>query len=339
MRHAKKVWTVAVVLTTPTLFYGCEPRTTVGVLTASGTVEATEADLGFELPGRIQSLSVGEGDVVTAGSVLAVLEQAELDAGVAASVARVGAAEARLRELRRGTRRQELAAAEAALQAARRRESDAFTEADRARRLFEGGALSRQALDRLETAAEVARSSRIQAEQALELAREGPSTETVEAQVAMVEQARANLARAEAALSKTVLKAPFDGRITLRHREPGETTAPGAPVLTLQNPNDRWVRIYVPAAQVGRLSIGQAAEVRADTYPDRRYAGVVVFIGSEAEFTPRNVQTPEERMRLVYPVKVRLTGDPAFDLKPGLPADVILGGSAEPNVGEPTVIR
>jgi HlyD family secretion protein len=100
-------------------------------------------------------------------------------------------------------------------------------------------------------------------------------------------------------------------------------------VLTVLDPDDRWVRIYVAENEIGRVGIGQAAEIRSDTWPERTYGGEVVFVGSEAEFTPRNVQTPEERTRLVYPVKVRITNDPDFDLKPGIPADVrLLDGGA-----------
>jgi HlyD family secretion protein len=115
----------------------------------------------------------------------------------------------------------------------------------------------------------------------------------------------------------------------VRHREVGEAVSPGAPVLTLLDPDDRWVRIYVREDQMGLVRLGLGAEIASDTYPDRVYAGEVVFIGSEAEFTPRNVQTAEERIKLVYPVKVRITGDPDFELKPGIPADVtLLGGGA-----------
>jgi HlyD family secretion protein len=98
-------------------------------------------------------------------------------------------------------------------------------------------------------------------------------------------------------------------------------------VLTVLDPNDRWVRIYIREDQIGLVHLGMAAEISSDTYPDRVYQGEVVFIGSEAEFTPRNVQTTEERTRLVYPVKVRVTGDPGFELKPGIPADVTLRGA------------
>jgi HlyD family secretion protein len=93
--------------------------------------------------------------------------------------------------------------------------------------------------------------------------------------------------------------------------------------------DDRWVRIYVPENRIGAVSLGQRATISCDTYPDREYQGVVFFIASEAEFTPRNVQTPEERVKLVYAVKVRVTGDAGYDLKPGTPADVVVVASSE----------
>ena len=91
------------------------------------------------------------------------------------------------------------------------------------------------------------------------------------------------------------------------------------------NPDDRWVRIYVSEDNVGRVSIGQRVDLSADTYTEKRYGGEVIYIASEAEFTPRNVQTTEERVKLVYEVRVRITEDPSFDLKPGIAADVDLG--------------
>jgi HlyD family secretion protein len=110
--------------------------------------------------------------------------------------------------------------------------------------------------------------------------------------------------------------------VSVRHREPGETVPAGAPVLTILNPEDRWVRIYVREDQIGAIGLGLGAAITSDTYPGRRYQGHVVFIASQAEFTPSNVQTAEERARLVYEVKVRITGDPRHELKNGLPADV-----------------
>jgi HlyD family secretion protein len=299
-------------------------------LAASGTVEATEADLGFETAGRIARVAPREGDSVAAGQELAALESEELDAARAAAAAQVDAARARLAELERGARSEEVGQVEAAARAARERADEAAREAERAERLFQGGALSRADRDRTASARDVAIQARVQADQAAALVREGPRPEVIAGQRAQVAQAEANLERAQAALGNAVIRAPFPGRVTVRHREPGETVVPGAPVVTLLDAGDRWVRIYVPEDRIGRVRIGQDAEIRADSYPDKRYGGRVVHVGSEAEFTPRNVQTPEERTRLVYPVKVQITGDPDFDLKPGIPADVRLTAAPGP---------
>lgn len=293
-------------------------------LFASGTVEATDADLGFQRPGRLASISVREGDRVEAGTELARLDLREIEASVGAARAQLRASEARLRELTGGSRPQELATAEAALRAATQRVEEARREAERATTLFEGGAISRQTAQRAQTTLDVAEADAEQAHQRLELVREGARTETIDAQRSLAEQARAQVALAESALDQAVVTAPFPGVITRRHREPGETVGAGTPVLTLLDPNDRWVRIYVREDAIGRVHLGLPAEIRSDTYPDRTYEGEVVFVGSEAEFTPRNVQTNEERTNLVYPVKIRITGDPDFELKPGIPADVTL---------------
>lgn len=293
-------------------------------LSASGTVEATTADLGFQLAGRILAIEVDEGDEVTEGQLLARLDTRELEANLEAARAQRAAAEARLDEMLAGARPQEVASAQAAERSAAQRAQTARRDLERARTLFEGGAISRQALDQAETALEVAEATHDQARESLELVREGPRTETIQAQRAQVSQAAARVDHAEAMLANAVVEAPFGGLVTVRHREPGETVGPGAPVVTLLDRNHRWVRIYVREDRIGRLQIGMPASISSDSYPDRSYGGEVVFIGSEAEFTPRNVQTEEERTRLVYPVKVRITGDDGFELKPGIPADVTL---------------
>jgi len=125
-------------------------------------------------------------------------------------------------------------------------------------------------------------------------------------------------------LDNMVVRAPFDGVVTVRHHEPGEVISAGIPVLTVMNRNDRWVRIYVREDRVGAVRVGQPATITTDTWPERTFGGQVSFVASEAEFTPRNVQTREERVKLVYAVKVRITGDPGDELKPGMPADVRL---------------
>ncbi len=291
---------------------------------ASGTVEATEAMLGFLTPGRIDSIGVREGQAVTRGTVLAWLDRNELAARRRAAEAQLASVRARLQELEAGYRTEEIAQGRSAVRAANERYTDAQREFERAERLFEGGAISEQQRDRTATNLEISEAELERAAEQLQLFERGFRLEQVASQHAMVQQAAANLAQVDAALDHALIIAPFDGVISVRHREPGEVVGAGAVVLTLRDPNDRWVRIFVPANRVGRLRLGQSAVISADAYPEERYRGEITFIADEAEFTPRNVQTTEERVKLVFRVKVRIVEDLSGTLKPGLPADVLL---------------
>ena len=299
------------------------------VIVASGTVEATQADLGFQIPGRIEGIDVMEGDAVARTSELAWLDRTELRARKVAAEAQVAAARAVLRELESGSRSEEIAQARSAMSAAEQNLTNAKRDFERTTRLHEGGAVSRQILDHQETALEVAQAEYDRTREQLQMVEAGPRVERIAAQRAIVAQARASAAQTDAALDNAMIVAPFDGLVTVRHREPGEVIPAGAPVLTIINPDDRWVRIYVRQDQVGRVKIGQDVTITADSYRDREYQGRVIFIASEAEFTPRNVQTTAERVKLVYRVKVQITNDQSFDLKPGLAADIQLETESE----------
>ena len=297
-------------------------------LDASGTVEATEADLGFNLPGRIAEVAVREGERVGSGQVLARLDAAEVEARIEQAKAAADAARAVLAELEAGARSEDLSQARSAVRSAEQRAEDAARDLARARRLFEGGAISREALDKAETAATVAEAAADQARQQLSAVRTGPRPERIAAQRAAVAQAEAAVKAVEVQADNAVIRAPFAGRVTIRHREPGEAVQPGQPVVTIMDPDDRWVRIYIPEDRIGAVNVGQPARITSDTF-DRAYDGRVTYIAREAEFTPRNVQTKEERVKLVYEVRVAVTGDPDFELKPGVPADVVLGVGPE----------
>lgn len=305
-------------------FFLLRDRSVGDGLSASGTVEATEASLGFQAAGRIERILVNEGDRVKAGDTLAVLDRTELEARRAQARAQLAAAEATLSELERGARSEELAQAREADSTAAARLADAQRDLARAEQLFRGGAASQEAFDKARFAADVARSQRAQAAQQLRLVQAGPRVERIAAQRALVQSAQAQARQVGAQLANAVVVAPFAGVVTVRQRQPGEIVAPGAPVVTVANFDDRWVRIYIAETRLGAVAIGAPATITTDTDRDRTYAGAVSFIASQAEFTPRNVQTTEERVKLVYAVKVRITGDSTLALKPGMPADVVL---------------
>ncbi|MDH4044345.1 MAG: HlyD family efflux transporter periplasmic adaptor subunit [Gemmatimonadota bacterium] len=315
---------VAVAAVTTVLIFVLRGGAASDGIVASGTVEITEANLGFQRPGRIERVEVEEGDIVADGQVIAMLDQSELLAERTVMESQRAAAIARLSELEAGSRSEDVAQAREALRAATERAANARREADRAARLFAGGAISERQRDAAATTVEVADADRDGAVERLALVEAGPRMEQIAAQRAVVAQATAGLTRLDATLEQTVIRAPFAGRVTVRYREPGETVAAGTPVVSVANSDDRWVRIYIPGDEVGRVGLDQAARITADAFADRSYTGIVTYIADEAEFTPRTVQTTAERVKLVYRVKVRITGDTAFDLKPGLPADVQL---------------
>jgi len=168
-----------------------------------------------------------------------------------------------------------------------------------------------------------ARAALRQVEERYALVKEGPRAE-------QLDQARAKLAAAGAAVSHakqqldyTELKAPFNGIILSKSAEPGEYLSPGAPVVTLGDLGNPWLRAYVSETDLGNVRLGQAAEVTCDSWPGRVFKGTVTYISGEAEFTPKQVQTPEERVKLVYRIKIALENED-LALKPGMPADARL---------------
>lgn len=293
-------------------------------LLASGTVEATEARLGFQATGRIARVDAREGDLVKAGALLASLDLAETEARRDQARAQADGAEAQLLELTRGFRREEVEQGRSALEAARRRHEDAKRDLERTAKLRAGGAVSEEAADKAQVALDLAASALKQAEDQWSILSTGPRREKIDAARAQVEQARAAVRALDALLENMTVRAPFDGVVTVRHREPGEIIPAGSPVLSVLNREDRWVRIYVPETRIAAVRLGLKAEITTDTYRGKQYEGAVAQIASEAEFTPKTVQTQEERVKLVYAVKVRVEGDSTYDLKPGMPADVRL---------------
>lgn len=315
---------VVLLLLAAAVFLVLRGRGHAPALEATGTVEATDAALGFTVPGRLEAVTAHEGDTVSAGRRVAWLDRSETLGRRLQAAAQAAAARAQLLEVTRGARPEELASARAAEKAAADRLADAGRDAERMRALRAADVVSQQDLDKALTALEVARSAHVQATESRRLVELGPREERIAAARAQLAGAEAALQALDATLAHMEVRAPFPGVVTVRHREPGEIVSAGAPVLTLLHRDDRWVRIYVPENRVGAVRLGQGARIASDTFRDRRYSGEVVAIASEAEFTPKTVQTREERVKLVYAVKVRITGDASHDLKPGMPADVVL---------------
>jgi HlyD family secretion protein len=158
------------------------------------------------------------------------------------------------------------------------------------------------------------------AKAALDEALAGPRSETIASAQARVEQAQGVLQAAQVQQGYTKIYAPSDGTVTLRNMEPGELVTPGAPMVRMAALDSIWLKVYIPEPEMGRVKLGQSAQITSDSYPNKQYAGRVIEISQEAEFTPKNVQTKEERVKQVFWVKIGVD-NPNRELKPGMPAD------------------
>jgi HlyD family secretion protein len=289
----------------------------------SGIIEVTQVDVAFEVAGRMIERSVDEGAMVDKGEPVGKLDDREYRLRVARATAAKEATEARYRMMTKGSREQEIGRALAAREAAEAELAMQTREYERINRLRAEGIVAQTEQDRLVNLLATARATRDQAVAQLDQLREGFRTEEIEAARAEMQRADADLALAELDLARCQLFAPAAGRVLSKSREPGEMVQPGTPIVTLGDLSRPWVNVYVGERELGKVRLGMTAQVTVDSFPDQPFPGKVTFISDRAEFTPKNIQTPDERVKLVYRVKVEVeTRDEA--LKPGMPADTVL---------------
>ncbi len=294
-----------------------------GGLKLTGTIEATTVELSFKVPGRLKERLVDEGQQVVKGQVIARLEDDELKEEINARVADQQAAESALADLRAGSRKEEISAAEATVARMKADAERAARDAARAETLFKKEVIPRKDLDAARAAKDVTAAALREAEERLKLARVGARPDAVNQAKARMDSAGAIRSLASIRLAQAVLATPLNGTVLAKHAEPGELLAVGSPVITVAALDDVWVRAYIPETELGRVKLGQSVRVTSDTWKGRIYQGTVSFIASEAEFTPRNVQTEAERVKLVYRIKIAIK-NLKQELKPGMPVDAFL---------------
>jgi HlyD family secretion protein len=298
-------------------------RTPQNVLKLSGNIEAHESLVSFKVTGRIIDLPVDEGISVKAGGLLARLDSADyrqqVDIDEAAKLVRsrqlaLGLAGSRTQDIEAA--RQSIIDAQADL--AQRKKDYARYEA-----LYKKDEIAQQTRDNAATAVTRAETTLQRAKEIYSELVEGTRKEQLAVDRSMVRQAQQQLDLARIRLGYTVLRAPFSGVILVREAELGEVVSPGTPIVTLANLDNIWLRVYIPETQLGKIHWGQPVDIRTDSYPNKVYHGRIAVISSQAEFTPKSVQTQQERVTLVYEVRVDVE-NPNQELKPGMPADAYI---------------
>jgi HlyD family secretion protein len=303
-------------------------------LTASGTLEARNINVGSKVGGRITQVLAREGDRVQANQLLVTFDHDELEARVIQARGRLDQAKANYARLQHGFRPEEIAqaratagsgaqevtAAQANLERAQADAAFAEVEYQRMQKLFDEGVASKQVRDDAETRLKAARAQvealhgslrasqdRSRASKAQEqLTEKGFRSEDIAAARAEVLLAEGTLKEAEARFAEREVRAPANAVVEVLDVRPGDLLPANAAIARLLEADQLYVMVYVPQTQIGRVRVGQQAEVRVDTYGKEAFPATVEQIRQQAEFLPRNVQTKEERVHQVIGVKLRV---------------------------------
>ena len=315
----------------------CRDRPPADLVRASGYVEATEVRLAPEVGGRLVELPVDEGSHVAVGDVVARLDTADTELALVRARAERGAADAQLRLLLAGARDEDIrqaeaqqAAAEADLAGARAEQSSAELDFKRFDELLKSNSGSEKQRDDARTRVEVAGQRVLSAGQRVRAAREtylrlkaGARREEIDGARARLQGTDAQIATLEKALRDATVVSPVAGLVTEKLVERGEIVMPRSTLVVVTDLDHAWANVYVDEPVVPRVRLGQAATVFTDA-GGSGLAGRVSYISPKAEFTPRNVQTAEERSKLVYRLKVTVDNREGV-LKPGMPVEAELG--------------
>jgi HlyD family secretion protein len=294
-----------------------------GEIKVSGTIETTVTALSFKLPGRVRERFVDEGQKVAAGQVVARLEDNEVRQELAGREADLAAAQAALAELQAGSRVEDIAQAEATVVRFKAESHRAYEEYLRSEQLFKREVVAKRDLDLAVAARDASAAALREASERLRQIRAGARSETRQQASARVKGAEALVSIAKIKLEEGTLLAPTAGIVLSKNIEAGEQVAPGTPVITIGRLEDVWIRGYVAENDLPQVKLGQKVRVTVDGLKGKVFKGRLDFIAQEAEFTPKNVQTEKERVRLVYRVKVTVP-NPDMILKPGMPADAVI---------------
>jgi len=297
--------------------------TAQNVLKLSGNIEAHESQVSFKVTGRVVALPVDEGMNLKSGDLIAQLDNADYRQQVATDEAATTVRDRQLTLALAGTRKQDLEAARLAMSDAQADLEQKKKDLARYQALYEKDEIPGQTRDQSATSVTRAQATYDRARQVYDELAEGTRREELDLDRANVHQAQQNLDMSRIRLSYTVLRAPFAGVVLTRQAELGEVVLPSTPIVTLADLDHPWLRVYVPETDLGKVHFNQAVDVKTDTYPDKTYRGRLSFISSEAEFTPKSVQTEKERVTLVYRLKVDVE-NPNYELKPGMPADAYI---------------
>ncbi len=292
-------------------------------LKLSGALETDDIDLVAPFTAELLTLNFEEGDTVKIGDTVAILDTTIVAATLRAAIAGEGEASAHLADLRAGTDIEKISSARSQLAIAKQNAAQADRDLARAQKMFDAHLIDQKRLEQMTLSRDNASATVAIVEGQLADLRRGARAKQIDAALAARERAVAEIDARRKEYARAFLIARESGVVHVTPFQRGEIIPAGKAVATLHNTDKLWANIYVPEARLDKAAIGDTVSFTVDAYPTKTFRGIIVHISSTAEFTPRNVQTKNERVNLVFAVKVNaLSGQ--SDLRAGMPADFVL---------------
>jgi HlyD family secretion protein len=290
-------------------------------ISVSGVIEAVKTDIQAQAQGEVETVAVKEGQKVAKGDLLCTINADKLKIQLDQVRAGIAGATARRQLARIGTKKELIAMAKTQVEITAKQLEIAEKDQQRFARLLAEGAVSQTQKEKADLALKAAQEQAKGAKDNYDMAVRGREKEEIDMTQADLDGLLAQEQYLLRALKDTEVRSPGTGIVEVKSVEPGELASPGTVLFSLIDLSQTYVKAYVPEKYLGRLKLGASVAVSCDSYPGRAFGGAVDFISSEAEFAPKNVQTTEERLKLVYMVKSYLPNE-AGELKPGMPVDV-----------------
>jgi len=287
----------------------------------SGIIEALKTEIKAQAQGEVKQIFVQEGQKVKKGDRLCILDDEKLRIQLRQVKAGQNAAQAKLKLAIRGTKKEMIAVAKSQTEIAAKQLELAEKDAERMAKLLGQGAVSQSQKERADLALKAAQEQHKSAQENYQMAARGLEKEEIEMVRAEIQGLQVQEQYLLRLIEDTEVKSPVDGILEIQNVEVGELALPGAILFSLIDLNQTYVKAYVPEKYVGRAKIGSEVAVVSDAFPAKIYRGKIDYISDEAEFAPKNIQTKEERLKLVYMMKSYLDNS-AGELKPGMPVDV-----------------
>ncbi|HEY3250892.1 MAG TPA: efflux RND transporter periplasmic adaptor subunit [Ignavibacteria bacterium] len=301
----------------------CSNNNNKNEITASGTIESVNVTVSSKVAGQIKKLNFKEGDRVKTGDLLVELDHDMLDIQLRQAEAGVDLAYAQLKLLRSGARKEDVRQTEELVKQAKTNLDLAKQDRDRAIQLYNENATTKQLYDAAVARYDVALAQYNSARENLQKVKSIIRPEEIESAQANLKRAISSVDLIKESIEESKIYSPVDGFVSKKFVEVGENISPATSLLRISNLETVDLVIYIPETELGKVKLGQDAEVKIDAFKDKVYTGKIIFISPEAEFTPKNIQTPDERTKLVFAVKIQIP-NPQFELKPGLPADATI---------------